>query len=224
MTTLSQVNLAHKLSLYFVAGTMNCQSPEIFREILLQAVKGGITAFQYREKGVNSLIGEKRLESAMTAKEICRDNGILFIVNDDLELMKAVDADGLHVGQTDGSLDFIRKETEGKILGVSAHTLAEAKDAVSHGADYIGTGPIYATVTKPDAKEPVGKGIFQEFRTNGITVPVVGIGGISLENAATVIRAGADGAAIISAISQSEDPRKTTRELLLDILNAKRGL
>ncbi|RZT23382.1 thiamine phosphate synthase [Fictibacillus sp. BK138] len=224
MTTLSQVNLAHKLSLYFVAGTMNCQSPESFREILLHAVKGGITAFQYREKGAHSLIGEKRLEIAKMAKEICRDHGVLFIVNDDLELMKAVDADGLHVGQTDGSLAFIRKETEGKILGVSAHTLAEAKDAVEHGADYIGAGPIYATVTKPDAKEPVGTGIFREFRTNGITVPVVGIGGISLGNAASVIRAGADGAAIISAISQSEDPGKASRELLLDILNAKRGL
>jgi thiamine-phosphate pyrophosphorylase len=203
---------------------MNCQSPESFREILLQAVKGGITAFQYREKGANSLIGEKRLETAMTAKEICRDHGVLFIVNDDLELMKAVNADGLHVGQTDGSLAFLRKETEGKILGVSAHTIAEAKDAVDHGADYIGAGPIYATVTKPDAKEPVGTGIFQEFRTNEISVPVVGIGGISLVNAASVIRAGADGTAIISAISQSEDPRKTSRELLLDILNAKRGL
>ncbi|WP_226537227.1 thiamine phosphate synthase [Fictibacillus halophilus] len=224
MTTLSQVNLAHKLSLYFVAGTMNCQSPESFREILLQAVKGGITAFQYREKGANSLIGEKRLETAKMAKEICRDHGVLFIVNDDMELMKTVDADGLHVGQTDGSLAFIRKETEGKILGVSAHTLAEAKDAVEHKADYIGAGPIYATVTKPDAKERVGTGIFQEFRTNGITVPVVGIGGISLGNAASVIRAGADGVAIISAISQTADPRKTTRELLLDILNAKRGL
>lgn len=224
MTILSQVNLAHKLSLYFVAGTMNCQSPDSFVEILLKTVKGGITAFQYREKGANSLIGEKRLETAMTAKKICSDHGVLFIVNDDLELMKAVDADGLHVGQTDGSLAFIRKETEGKILGVSAHTLAEARDAVGHGADYIGAGPIYATVTKPDAQEPVGKGIFQEFRTSGITVPVVGIGGISLDNAASVIKAGADGAAIISAISKSKDPSKATRELLLDILNAKRGL
>jgi thiamine-phosphate pyrophosphorylase len=224
MTALSQVNLAHKLSLYFVAGTMNCESPESFREILVQAVKGGITAFQYREKGTNSLKGEKRLETAMMAKEICRNHGVLFIVNDDLELMKSVDADGLHVGQTDGSLAFIRKETEGKILGVSAHTLAEAKDAVGHGADYIGAGPIYATDTKPDAQEPVGTGVIQEFRTNQISIPVVGIGGISLNNAASVIRAGADGAAIISAISQSEDPRKTSRELLLGILNTKRGL
>jgi thiamine-phosphate pyrophosphorylase len=224
MTAILQVNLAHKLSLYFVAGTMNCESPKSFHEILLQAVKGGITAFQYREKGAKSLIGENRLEAAKRAKQICRDHGVLFIVNDDLELMKAVDADGLHVGQTDGCLAFIRKETEGKILGVSAHTLAEAKDAVDHGADYIGAGPIYATVTKPDAQEPVGTGIFQEFRKNEISVPVVGIGGISLDNAASVIRAGADGAAIISAISQSEDPFKTSRNLLMDILNAKRGL
>jgi thiamine-phosphate pyrophosphorylase len=223
MTALTQVNLAHKLSLYFVAGTMNCDSPESFQQILLQAVKGGITAFQYREKGTNSLTGQKRFETAKKAKEICRDYGVLFIVNDDLELMKAVDADGLHVGQTDGRLDFIRKETVGKVLGVSAHTLAEAKDAVNHGADYIGAGPIYATVTKPDAQEPVGTDIFQEFRKNEITIPVVGIGGISLHNVAAVIRAGADGAAVISAISQSEDPRITTRNLFLDIKNAKRG-
>jgi thiamine-phosphate pyrophosphorylase len=224
MTALSQVNLAQKLSLYFVAGTMNCESPESFQQILLHAAKGGITAFQYREKGSNCLTGEKRLEAAKKAKTLCREFGVLFIVNDDLELMKAVDADGLHVGQKDGSLDFIRKETEGKILGVSAHTLAEAKDAVERGADYIGAGPIYATATKPDAQEPLGTVIFKELRTNGINIPVVGIGGISLDNAEAVIKAGADGAAIISAISQSEDPFITSQNLLMNILNAKRGL
>ncbi|MCM3719276.1 thiamine phosphate synthase [Fictibacillus phosphorivorans] len=224
MTALSQVNLAHKLSLYFVAGTTNCQSPESFRDILVQAVKGGVTTFQYREKGANALRGEKRLEMAKRAKKICRDHGVLFIVNDDLELMKQVDADGLHVGQTDGSLAFIRKETEGKVLGVSTHTLAEAINAVDHGADYIGAGPVYATVTKPDAQEPVGPEFIKMLRANGIAVPIVGIGGISLENTKAVIEAGADGAAIISAISQAEDPKKACRELLFDILEAKRGL
>jgi thiamine-phosphate pyrophosphorylase len=223
VTILSQVDLAQKLSLYFVAGTMNCASPASFKQILEQAVKGGITAFQFREKGTNSLTGEERFEAAKMAKELCRDFGVLFIVNDDLDLMEAVDADGLHVGQTDGDLGFIRQQTKNKILGVSAHTLAEAKDAVERGADYIGAGPIYLTVTKPDAQEPVGTGIFKEFRANGINVPVVGIGGISMDNAAAVIKAGADGAAIISAISQSKDPDLTSRELLMKIKHAKRG-
>jgi thiamine-phosphate pyrophosphorylase len=221
MMTHSKMDLARKLSLYFVAGTMNCESPEAFQNILLNAIKGGITTFQFREKGMNSLTGEKRLEAALAAKRICEKYDVLFIVNDDLDLMKKVDADGLHVGQTDGNLEHIRRETKGKVLGVSAHTLEEAEDAVNHGADYIGAGPIYATTTKPDAEKPVGTRIFNELRTNFITVPIVGIGGITLKNVSEVITDGADGAAIISEITQSKDPGRIAGELLQIILQAK---
>ncbi|MBN3554806.1 thiamine phosphate synthase [Fictibacillus nanhaiensis] len=222
MNTQEMSRLQQDLSLYFVAGTMNCHSPEEFYRILKQAVQGGITAFQFREKGVNSLSGQKQLEMAKRAKEVCHKHDVLFIVNDDLDLMKAVGADGLHVGQTDGNLRDIRRETEGKLLGVSAHTLAEAKDAIVHGADYIGVGPIYQTRTKSDAKKPVGVDLILELRSNHINVPLVGIGGITLQNAGEVIKAGADGVAIISAISGAVDPSSASSNLLQIIYTAKR--
>jgi thiamine-phosphate pyrophosphorylase len=223
MKTLTHEELSEKLSLYFVAGTMNCGNPEAFERILEQAAAGGITTYQYREKGGNSVIGDKQLEMALYAKQLCEAHNILFIVNDDLDLMKAVDADGLHVGQSDGNLEYFRKETTGKIFGVSAHTLAEAKDAAVNGADYIGVGPIFATATKPDAEEPVGTVIFKELLCEGISLPLVAIGGISMENTFETIKAGADGVAIISAITQSADPKKTSQELLSLIKEAKRG-
>lgn len=223
MRTQAKARLQQDLSLYFVAGTMNCNSPEDFYRILLQAIEGGITAFQFREKGVNCLSGQKQLEMAKRAREVCQKHDVLFIVNDDLALMKAVDADGLHVGQTDGNLDFMRRETEGKLLGVSAHTLAEAVDAIEHGADYIGAGPIYQTSTKPDAKKPVGVDLIAEFRNNHINVPLVGIGGITLENASEVIKSGADGVAVISAISGAVDPSAISSNLLRAVHTAKRG-
>ena len=222
MKTQAKTRLQQDLSLYYVAGTMNCCSPEDFYRILVQAIQGGITTFQFREKGVNGLSGQKQLEMAKRAKEICHKHDVLFIVNDDLDLMKAVDADGLHVGQTDGNLAYIRKETEGKLLGVSAHTLAEAKDAIEHGADYIGAGPIYQTSTKPDAKKPVGVDLIAELRSNQVNIPLVGIGGITLQNASEVIKAGADGVALISEISCAVDPSSASSNLLFAIQTAKR--
>ncbi|MED1863025.1 thiamine phosphate synthase [Fictibacillus nanhaiensis] len=216
-----KTRLQQDLSLYFVAGTMNCSSPEDFYRILLQAIEGGITAFQFREKGINCLTGQKQLEMAKRIKKVCQEHNVLFIVNDDLELMKAVDADGLHVGQTDGKLDIIRRETEGKLLGVSAHTLAEAEDAIVHGADYIGAGPIYQTSTKSDAKIPVGVELVTELRSNHINVPLVGIGGITHENADKVIEAGADGVAVISAISGASNPKSASINLFHTIQNQK---
>jgi thiamine-phosphate pyrophosphorylase len=221
MTASCKTDLKKNLSLYFVAGTMNCDSPEAFQRILSEAIKGGITAFQFREKGTNCLMGEKRLEMAKMAKKLSEDHGVLFIVNDDLELMKTLDADGLHVGQTDGDLYKIRQETTGKILGVSAHTLAEAKDAVLQGADYIGAGPIYQTSSKPDAKKPVGPELISNFRAEGIDLPIVGIGGITIQNAGAVIEAGADGTAVISAISGADDPKAASHAMLNTIMEAK---
>ncbi|MFG6494517.1 thiamine phosphate synthase [Fictibacillus sp. UD] len=223
MRTSLNAEVKQQLSLYFVAGTMNCNSPAAFERILLQAIRGGITAFQFREKGANCLSGEKRFEIAIRAKKVCREHGVLFIVNDDLELMKTVDADGLHVGQKDGDLKTIRHETKGKILGVSAHTLAEAEDAVSHGADYLGVGPIYQTASKEDAEEPVGVELIKELLMNNINLPLVGIGGITIDNANEVIQAGADGAAVISAISGMDNPEEASRKMIDVIQSAKRG-
>jgi thiamine-phosphate pyrophosphorylase len=103
------------------------------------------------------------------------------------------------------------------IVGVSAHDLAEARSALAEGADYLGVGPQYATRTKLDAREVQGPAVIQRIRAGGIRLPLVGIGGIDATNASRVIRAGADGVAVVSAIASAHSPREAAAELLRNI-------
>ncbi|MDQ0195584.1 thiamine phosphate synthase [Paenibacillus wynnii] len=204
MTRYNSTILSESLKVYFIMGSMNCRkTPE---EVLSEAIAGGITMFQFREKGPESLIGEARFDLAKRLQQICRLNSVPFIVNDDIDLAIALDADGIHVGQDDQPARSIREQIgENKIVGVSAHTLKEAQQAIADGADYLGIGPIYPTTSKDDAKEVQGTKIIEELRENGLTIPLVGIGGITLTNAIPVITAGADGISVISAIAAADD-------------------
>jgi len=107
-----------------------------------------------------------------------------------------------------------------KILGVSAHNLEEAKRAIEQGADYLGVGPIFSTKTKTDAKEAQGVEILRHLRAHGITIPIVGIGGITVDNAKEVIRAGADGVSVISAISLANSPKESAKQLAKAVADA----
>ncbi|MCF6092596.1 thiamine phosphate synthase [Microaerobacter geothermalis] len=199
------------LKVYLVMGSVNCiNSPE---KVLLEAIEGGITLFQYREKGSGALEGIEKYRLGKRLQQICKKAGIPFIVNDDVELALLLDADGVHIGQDDGSVEKVRMKIGSKILGVSAHNLEEAKEAVSYGADYLGVGPMYTTKTKEDAKEVQGPQGIRFLRENGIDIPIVGIGGITADNAKEVIQAGADGIAVISAITQNSSPRKGVEQL-----------
>ncbi|MNP57615.1 Thiamine-phosphate synthase [compost metagenome] len=122
-----------------------------------------------------------------------------------MDLALQIDADGVHIGQDDDNAAEVRDRIGDRILGVSAHTVSEAKLAVQHGADYLGIGPIYPTHSKDDAHEVQGTEILRELRENGIDIPLVGIGGINEARAVDVIRAGADGVAVISAITEAKD-------------------
>lgn len=203
MARINSNSLRSLLKLYFIAGSNNCRKNPA--EVLQEAIEGGITIFQFREKGIDSCVGDKRVALAKNLQRICRENGIPFIVNDDISLALELNADGVHIGQEDEPVKDVRKKIGDKILGVSAHNLEDVQNAIDNGADYLGLGPIFPTTTKPDAKEVQGTKLIVELREKGFNIPIVGIGGIHAENAEAVIRAGADGVAVITAISHSEN-------------------
>ncbi len=153
------------------------------------------------------------IQEATELQEICRAHGIPFIVNDRVDVALAVDADGVHVGQDDMPAATARKLIgRDKILGVSAENVEQAQAAQADGADYIGASPIFSTPTKPDAPPPMGiQGLEQ--LAHAVSIPVVAIGGINAANAASIIRAGASGIAVVSAIVSAEDVLAAAREL-----------
>jgi thiamine-phosphate pyrophosphorylase len=199
------------LEVYFIFGTPNCLKDP--KEVLKDAIAGGITIFQFREKGFGALQGLPKVELAKELQAICRRDGIPFIVNDDIDLALEIDADGVHIGQEDEPVHSVREKIGDKILGVSAHTIEEAQIAVDAGADYLGLGPIFPTMTKADAKAVQGTALIEELRTKQFTLPFVGIGGITAENANTVIKAGADGVSVITAISHAKNIKDAARLL-----------
>ncbi|WP_257349992.1 thiamine phosphate synthase [Pseudalkalibacillus decolorationis] len=193
-------------------GSVNCKKDP--KEVLKEALDGGVTLFQFREKGTGSLQGEAKIKLAKELQGICRSYGVPFIVNDDIELALEIDADGIHVGQEDTPITVVRDRLGSRmILGVSAHDVDEAKIAVEAGVDYLGVGPMYATKTKADTRSVQGPQIIQMIRQEGLAIPIVGIGGIDRMNATTVVEAGADGVAVISAISQADSPRDAVEQL-----------
>lgn len=214
MTRVDSEAVRAALKVYFIMGSVDCGGKDP-AEILSTAVAGGITMFQYREKGAGALTGEDRLALGRRLQQICRAHRIPFIVNDDLELALALDADGMHVGQEDEAASVIRARIgPGKIVGVSAHTVEEAQKAIHDGADYLGIGPIFPTRSKADAKEASGTWLIERLRKLGLSVPIVGIGGITHHNAASVLQAGADGISVISAIAAAPSAGESAKRFV----------
>lgn len=200
------------LTLYFVMGSLNCCKDP--REVLKEAIAGGITMFQFREKGDQCLTGDAKIELAKDLQNICKQHRIPFIVNDDVELALELDADGVHIGQEDGDAFRVRAKIGKKILGISTHNVEEAKKAEEIGADYIGVGPMYETNTKEDTEEVRGPVVIEEIRESGVNLPLVAIGGIKKGLVKPIAKAGADGIAVISGISKASNPKKAADELL----------
>ena len=189
--------------------------------IVLAAIRGGVTVVQYREKNAST---RQMIEEALALREMCRAHNVPFIVNDRVDVALAVDADGVHVGQEDMPAPFARKLIgRGKILGVSAENVAQARAAIADGADYIGASPIFATPTKPDAPSPIGVEGLQEL-AHACAIPIVAIGGLNVTNAGSMIRAGAAGVAVISAIMGAEDVERAARELRAIVEQSRRDL
>ena len=178
--------------------------------IIRESVAGGVTIVQLREK---DLAFDEFLRVAREVKDITDALHVPLIVNDRLDVALACGAAGIHVGQDDLSCTEARKLAGDRmIVGVSVNTVAEALRAESDGADYLGVSPIYATPTKTDTPTPTGLEGLRKIR-EAVRIPLVAIGGIGTFNAAEVIRAGADGLAVVSAIVAAPDPRLAAREL-----------
>jgi thiamine-phosphate pyrophosphorylase len=183
-------------------------------------VRGGITAVQYRVKAVDL---RDAIREATILMSLARDAGIPFIINDRLDLALAIDADGLHVGQSDMPPDLARRFlAPGKILGLSVTCDADLATIDAAVVDYIGLGPVFATATKPDAAPALGLDRFQTLR-QAIDLPVVAIGGIGPEQAMEIITAGADGIAVISAICAAPDPAAAAQNLWQQIQRGRRA-
>ncbi|PRS55621.1 thiamine phosphate synthase [Bacillus sp. LNXM12-2] len=211
MTKADQQQIKQQLSVYFIMGTANTSRPPL--DVVKEAIQGGITMFQFREKGEGALQGGEKKQLARQLQVLCQEANVPFIVNDDVQLAIDLNADGVHVGQEDTNAEDVRQRIGNKILGVSTHNLDEVKQAMKDGADYVGMGPVYPTETKKDTRSVQGVSLITEVRRHGLHIPIVGIGGITYDNAAPVIQAGADGISIISAISQSADPKKAAEKL-----------
>jgi thiamine-phosphate pyrophosphorylase len=188
-------------------------------DLLAEAVAGGCRIVQLREKEWPS---GRLLPLAERLRARCSADGVTFIVNDRLDLALAVGADGVHLGQDDLPARVARPLLRpGMLLGVSTHSVAQARAAQADGADYVAVGSMFATATKPDF-ELVGPDLIRILRAE-IRVPLIGIGGISHGNVQQVIRAGADGVAVISAVGAADDPRAACERFLM-LIRAARGL
>ncbi len=196
--------------LYVITADARAARGRSHYEIAEAAIRGGATAVQLRMKDdPNGMI----VETASKIAELCGEGGVTFIINDRVDVAIAVGAAGVHVGPEDAPVGTARERLgPGPLLGVSAATTEEATAAWRAGADYLGVGAIFATVTKGDAGAPVGPARIHEIRRT-VPIPVVGIGGITVDNAAAVIRAGAAGVAVITAVTLADDMAEATRRL-----------
>ena len=196
------------LSLYLV--TDKSDDVEKFLNTIEEAIKGGVTVVQIREKTAETL---DFYNLALQVKEITTKYNVPLIINDRVDVALAIDADGVHVGQSDMPCDVTRKLIgEDKILGVSAATIDEARKAEEDGADYIGTGAVFPTATKDDAPS-ITKQDLKDV-VDSISIPVVAIGGITLENASQLKDTGIAGLSVVSAIMSAENPKKASQNLL----------
>ncbi|WGE34500.1 thiamine phosphate synthase [Actinobacillus genomosp. 1] len=216
-------DIRQMLRLYFIAGTQDCPNPteDRTRNLLLvleQALQAGITCFQFRDKGKNSLEDQPQAQKALAiqCRDLCRQYKVPFIVDDNVALAIEIDADGVHVGQKDMSPIMIRQMTDKPlIIGLSNNTLEDLwRSEQMIEIDYCGLGPVFPTNSKEKHNPPIGLDFVKKAREAGIRKPIVSIGGVKAEHVATLKQNGADGVAVITAISLASDVSQAVKRLL----------
>ncbi|HKL30451.1 MAG TPA: thiamine phosphate synthase [Natrialbaceae archaeon] len=182
-------------------------------DVVEAAIAGGVDVVQVREKDAGA---REQLRIARELREPTGDAGVPLIVNDRVDVAVAADADGVHLGDEDLPVPDAREQLgEDAMVGRSVSTVEGAREAERAGADYLGVGAVFATDSKDDIDDDeydIGLGPVRAI-ADAVEIPIVGIGGIAPENAPEVVRAGADGVAVISAITAADDPEAATRDL-----------
>lgn len=174
-----------------------------------KALKGGATFIQLREKHLGQ---DAFLKEAVELKELCRAYHVPFVINDDVEIALLMDADGVHVGQSDMEAGNVREKLgPDKIIGVSAHTVEQAVLAEKNGADYLGVGAVFPTGSKDDADEVSHETL--KAICEAVSIPVIAIGGINKDNVTMLAGNGICGVAVISAIFAQKDIEGATKQL-----------
>ncbi len=206
MGTISKLERAR---LYLVTGAGSFQDHKQFK-VAEEAVEGGVDILQLRDYSVKD---SELLSMARQFRALTRRYRILFIVNNRPDIARLADADGVHVGREDLSVQEVRKVIgEGKVVGVSTHNLDQAQKAISDGADYIGVGPVYPTPTKA-GRPAVGVEYVRQVAEIHPPIPFFAIGGINSSNIEEVLRAGATRLAVVRAITEAKNPKTAAEEL-----------
>lgn len=175
-----------------------------------KALEGGATFIQLREKKLDE---ESFLKEAIEIQKLCKKHHVPFVINDNVDIALKINADGVHVGQSDMEAGDVRaKLGKDKIIGVSAHTVEEALTAQKKGADYLGVGAVFPTSSKDDVSVLSLETL--KAICHAVSIPVVAIGGISRDNIDNLYGSGIDGVAVISAIFGQKDIKKATKELV----------
>lgn len=200
-------------SLYLVTDRRFLKGRTI-KEAVEEAISGGVTIVQVREKDVTT---REFYKIASEVKEVTDKHNVPLIINDRIDIAQAIDAAGVHLGQDDMPITFARKILgQNKIIGISTGTIEEAKEAEKYGADYVGIGAIFFTGSKKDIDIPIGISGLTEIVKN-INIPSVAIGGVNKNNLSEVMNTGTNGAAVISAILANDDIQQAARELKLQL-------
>ena len=189
--------------------------PDLQR-VVAEALAAGVRLVQYRSK---EAVDRSRLEEAQALRQLCREHGALFIVNDRIDLALAVDADGVHLGQDDLPPQLARRLLgPQRLIGRSTHAIEQLRQAMQDGCDYVGVGPVNATPTKP-GRTPVGLAYVRQAAAES-RIPWFAIGGIESSSLAPVLEAGASRVAVVRAITDAADPAAASTELLAGLARA----
>ncbi|WP_261810931.1 thiamine phosphate synthase [Levilactobacillus humaensis] len=202
------------LRAYFVAGSQDVPDQDL-REVLATMLKAGITAFQFRDKGTSTLTATERVALGRDLREQCRVASVPFIVDDDVDLALTLHADGIHVVQSDDGVQQVLDAVKPRdmFVGLSCSTAEEVAAANQvAGIAYLGSGPIFPTTSKADADPVIGTAGLAKL-VDQSHVPVVAIGGLTVETMSEVAATGAAGAAVITLLTRSTDPVRDVAQM-----------
>ena len=203
------MNCADYLKLYLVTDRGCCGNRDLV-EVVKEAVKGGVTMVQLREKEISTA---EFIRLALRLKQALKDTDTPIIINDRVDVALAVDADGVHLGQSDIPYEMARKILDkDKIIGLSVESMQDVEVANALDVDYIGVSPVFSTPTKTDTASPFGLDGLKKAVEMSVH-PTVAIGGMNLSTLPDVVRTGVNGVAVVSAIVGAEDPCEASRKM-----------